>query len=63
MQWVNSLDWQLLIISLWWVGVKSLQTEISNPLEKKNFGPHPLHKGETVEPQYNDRPDNVLLPQ
>ena len=25
---------------------------MSNPSEKKNLGPHPLHKEETVEPHY-----------
>ena len=34
---------------------------MSNPLEKKNRGPHPLHKGETVEPQYNEPLDNDVL--
>ena len=34
---------------------------MSNPLEKKDLGPHPLHKRETVEPQYNEPLDNEVL--
>ena len=31
------------------------------PQKKKNLGPHPLHKGETVEPHYNEPLYNEFL--